>query len=56
MEQIIIKVVNNAGLYVTKDIMDSDYSERLTMYNVISKGQMMSLVEKLLGGVINGVK
>jgi len=48
MEQIFIKVINERGYIIHKDINLTTESERLTFYNSMSKGEVVGMVEKLL--------
>ena len=48
MEQIFIKV-DNGEQSIDKDIRDSTYAERVLYYDSISKGQIVSILERVGG-------
>jgi len=50
MEQIFIRVKKDDGSFYDKDITDSNYKERWDYYNTIGKGQIMSMLEKVIKG------
>ena len=45
MEQIFIKISTDGDFY-NKDIRDSSYEERLKWYQSLTRGQIISLLEK----------
>ena len=46
MEQIFIRIKKGDDFY-NKDIRDSNYEERFQWYSTLSKGQVITIVEKL---------
>ena len=47
MEQIFIRIKKGENFY-NKDMMDSNVQERTDWYNTLSKGQIMSMLERFV--------
>ena len=47
MKQIFIKIKREDDYSIDKDIKDSTCKERMDWYNTLSKGQIMSVLEKV---------
>ncbi|MBZ9633172.1 hypothetical protein [Clostridium sp. FP1] len=52
MKQILIKV-KNKGHWINKNLADATYEERFIHYNLLSKGQIVHLLEEVIGNNIN---
>lgn len=47
MKQIFIRIKKGENFY-NKDMMDSNFIERMDWYNTLSKGQIMSVLEEFV--------
>ena len=47
MDQIFIRIKKDGNFY-NKDMMDSSSKERMDWYNTLSKGQIMSMLERFV--------
>lgn len=51
MRGIYIKVKNGESFY-HKDLLDSNYDERVSFYNTLSKGQVVHILEQFISNKI----